>query len=178
MSFFNLSDGKQVESTTEFDIGGGDFDPMPAGTQLVSMIEEAKWVNKEDFNTKIPEDMIELRWLVLEGEYKSRKQFQKIRLKHEDSKKRDKAMKMLVAIDANCGGNLVAAGKEPTDMDLAQHLLMTPMVIMVQTVTEKNENGIEVPKANWVNKVSSLANGKPDPGPIATASDFNDDVDF
>lgn len=174
MSFFDLSDGQKAESTTEAEMGGGNFAPIPSNTQLASAIEESKWDSSDRDG-----EFISCKWTVLEGEYENRKVFQKIKVKDQDSKTRDKAMKMLAAIDANCGGKLVAAGKEPTDMDLAQNLLMKPMVIMVQVWELETEQGEKI-NGNWVNKVSSLANGKPDatPAPANKANDFDDDIPF
>ena len=58
---------------------------------------------------------------------------------------------MLAAIDANCGGKLMASGEEPTDTSLAKALLNKPMHIKVM-VWEMDDR-----KGNWVSAVAPKA---------------------
>ena len=41
MGFWNLSDGKEVESKSEFEAGGG-FEVIPDGTRVLAAVEECK----------------------------------------------------------------------------------------------------------------------------------------
>jgi len=142
MSFFTTSDNQTIKQSGGFEMGGGAFDPIPANTQLKAMIDEAKWDSYEG------DSYISLRWVVIDGEFKGRKIFQKVRVKDQDPKKADKAKHMLVAIDFNAGGKLVESGVEPDDMALMINLVNKPMFIMVD-VWEINDK-----KGNWVKAVS------------------------
>lgn len=144
MSFWNLSDNSTVnpQDAGTFEIGGGE--PIPANTQLKACIDEAAWDEYEG------EELIKLTWSVLEGEHDNRKVYQKIRVRDLDSKKRDKAIKMLMAIDANAGGRLMKSGAEPDDNALQVCLLNKPMVIKV--AIWKSDSGT----GNWVQKVAPI----------------------
>ena len=71
MSFWKTSDNRAVESNGNFKMGGGE--PIPDNTNLKACIDEASWDSWEG------EHYIKLRWTVLDGDYKSRKVFQKIK---------------------------------------------------------------------------------------------------
>jgi len=143
MSFFNLSDNAQLDNTGSFS-SQEEIKPIPAKTQLKAAIDEAKWDSYEG------DEYINLTWTVLDGEYKNRKIFQKLRVKDDDSKKRDKALRMLAAIDSNAKGGLVASGREPQTHELQTALMHKPMVIMVQVWKIDDKEG------NWVSAVSPL----------------------
>lgn len=149
MSFFNLSDNEDATQTgATFETGGGAIEPIPNNTNLLSVIDEAKW----DF-TNQGEQYISLRWAVLSPQgYANRKVFHKIRVLSGDTKQADKAKRMLAAIDANAGGKLAAAGSQPTDQSL-QVLLNKPMVIKVQVWEMLNGEGV-TKTGNWVCAVS------------------------
>lgn len=174
MSFWQTSDNQKIDTSGKFEIGGGE--PIPANTALKVMITEASWDEYEG------ERSIKLRWDVIDGEYKNRVIFQKLRVLDADGKKKDKALRMLAAIDANAGGKLLALGREPSDMDLASSLLNKPMWIKVQ-VWEFNDK-----KGNWVAAVSGGGSAKaapapapePAPAPAAATSGggFDEDIPF
>lgn len=136
--FWNLSDGEDIKETAgsgEFDAGGGNLLPIPSETSVLAAIDEAKWDKDQDGNR-----FISLRWTVLApDDYKNRKVFQKLWVTDADPKakadkvagKRDKAKKMLGAIDTNCGGKLLAKGVAPTDESLTSCLTNKPMVVKV-----------------------------------------------
>lgn len=167
MTFWNVSDG-ELNTTGEMDMGGGN-DPIPANTGLKAAIDEIKWDDYEG------DEYISARWVVIDGEFKNRKVFHKIRVKDGESKKRDKAIRMLAAIDANAGGQLMKLGREPSDMDLASCLMNKPMAIKVG-VWE-----IDDKKGNWVMAVAPLNGAKkkepvqPAPTPV---EDYDDDIPF
>jgi len=151
--FWNLSDGEDAAKTgAEYEIPGGSMEPIPAGSSVLAMIDEAKW----DHTQNDAEEYISLRWTVLAPEeYKNRKVFHKLWVTDHDPNakdhakavaKTDKARKMLAAIDANAGGRLTAKDARPTDDDLARALQDRPMVITLM-VWESNTGG---GGGNWV----------------------------
>ena len=159
MSFWNLCDNTAItneEKSGTYESGGGDFEPIPAGTQLKACIDDAAW---DDYEGEI---FINLTWSVLEGEHTNRKVFQKIRVRDGDPKKRDKALRMLAAIDANCGGKLMESGAEPDDNALQSSLVNKPMLIKVDVWEMKDFKG------NWVQKVA----------PITSTLDLDEEVPF
>jgi len=159
MSFWNLSDGSKIDSSTSFEMGGNSV--IPDNTNCKAVIEEAMWDQWE------ADECIKLRWSVIDGEFKGRKVFHKIKVKDNDPSKRDKAVRMLAAIDANCGGKLRTLTQEPEDFHLQSALCNKPMIIKVM-VWEINDK-----KGNWVAKVSSAA------APAApAASAFDQDIPF
>jgi len=150
MSFFKMSDGTAPSTNGTAEMGGGNLPPIPAGTQLKAMIVEAKWDDGGQYNNR----HIKLRWDVVDGEYKKRVVFQKVQVCETDTNKRDKAIRMLAAIDANCGGKIMQLNAEPTDMDLMQNLCNKPMVIKVEVWEMENDQGQPM-SGNWVQAVSS-----------------------
>ena len=161
MSFFTLSTGQQVASNGTMEMGGGDIPPIPANTNVLAAIDEAKW-DEYDGNR-----FISFRWNVLQpSEYANRKIFQKVQVMNTDPNKRDKAIAMLAAIDANAGGKIVAAGREPTDQDLLLNLANRPMVLNLQVWEIKEDRATKQPlpesewkRGNWVSKVAPRSNG-------------------
>lgn len=158
MGFWNLSDGEDAAKTgAEYEIPGGNMDPIPAGSSVLAMIDEAKW----DHTQNDAEEYISLRWTVLAPEeYKNRKVFQKLWVTDHDPNakdtakaiaKTDKARKMLAAIDANAGGKLTAKDAKPSSDDLAMALMDKPMVITLG-VWESNQPGGN--GGNWVMAVA------------------------
>ena len=148
MSFWNLSDNKSVDTSGEFETGGGNIEPIPSNTDVLAVCDEAKWDERGD------DRYISLRWTVMKpADYKNRKVFQKIRVLDSDPAKADKAKRMLAAIDANAGGKLVAAGEEPTDENLTKCLTNKPMVLRLQVWELETEQG-EVKTGNWVSRVA------------------------
>lgn len=178
MSFFTLSDGNTATSDGNMDMGGGSFDPIPANTNVLAAITESKIDSYEG------ERYINNTWTVLApAEYKNRKVFQKLRVYDADPAKKDKAIRMLAAIDANCGGKLVASGKEPTDSLLTQCLLNKPMVCNLQVweITE-DKNGKPLPESswksgNWISKVSPRK-AQQEAAPAPAVEDDTDKIPF
>ena len=153
MSFWNI---ENLETSGEFEAGGGDIQPIPADTQCLASIDEAKWDTDRDNNA-----YISLRWNVLQpAEYKNRKVFQKLWVKDDDprakdaGKKREKAIRMLAAIDQNAGGKLRATGAEPTDESLGLGLVNKPMLIKVMVWKITDEATGENKAGNWIGAVS------------------------
>lgn len=148
MSFWNLSDGNEVEATEEFD---AQYTPViPDNTNCLACIDSAEWKNNNE-----GEQYINITWSVVEGEHQGFKVFQKVRVNIADSKKRDKAIRMLSAIDMNAGGHLRKLGQEPEDLDLAMHLANKVMLIKVM-IWEMDDGK----QGNWVSAVASGAERK------------------
>lgn len=173
MGFWNLSDGKAVESKSEFELGGG-FEVIPDGSRVLAAVEECKddqWEGERFFN---------LKWRILEGEYKNRIIFQKLKVFSSKEKQRDNAITMLAAIDANAGGKLMASGKEPTDFAIASALANRPMILLLRVweSEDKQKTG------NYVAGVFGRQQTKASPAPKQSAPsneppmDFSDDVPF
>ena len=196
MSFWDLSDGGSATDTgTEYEIpGGGDLTPIPNGSSVLAMIDEAKWDERNDAR------YISLRWSVLSpDEYKNRKIFQKLFVTDADPnaksadaamKKRDKARRMLAAIDANAGHKLVKVQGEPNDDQLQLALCNKPMLIkcMVWSMDDREKPGEKI-EGNWIAAVSPKAKGidvkpvapKPAKSPKAEQppmDEMDDDVPF
>ena len=194
MSFWDLSDGASAATTgTEYEIEGGNMAPIPAESSVLAMPDEAKWDRKDT-----GERYISLRWTVLSpDEYKNRKIFHKLWVTDLDPQakdnakaiaKRDKARKMLAAIDANAGGKLAMKAGEPTDDDLAMALLNKPMIVKVMIWSMPDTRNGGFMEGNWVAAVSPKAKGidvKPATARPAQASqggskraDLDDEIPF
>lgn len=151
MSFFNLSDG-QLDQNKEFDMGGGDLEPIPNNTQVTAIIESSEWDEYEG------DRYIKNKWSIVDGEYQGRVIFQKVKVCESDPKKKDKALRMLAAIDNNCGGKLQQLGVEPDDMQLGINLTNTPMTLLLRVWKIKGDDG-EEKAGNWIGAVAPV--GKP-----------------
>ena len=168
MSFWDLSDGSNAAETssTEYEIPSGNMEPIPDGSSVLAMIDEAKWDKARDGDA----EFISLRWTVLSpDEYKNRKVFQKLWVTDDDpsakdadkaAKKRDKARRMLAAIDANAGGKLSQKPGVPTDETLTACLTNKPMIIktMVWEMPDRESPGSFI-SGNWIAAVAPKAKG-------------------
>jgi hypothetical protein len=179
MSFWGLSDGGDAATskTTDFEIGGGNMEPIPDGSNVLAMVDEAKW------ETKDGAEYISLRWTVAAPDaYRNRKVFQKLFVTDDDpglgdpdkaAKKRDKARRMLAAIDTNAGGLLTAKPGKPTADDLSVALAGKPMVIKVMLWEIEDRNTGEKIRGNWVSAVAdkskSVSIGQAKPAPQSAA---------
>lgn len=188
MSFWNLSDGDDATQTgSNFEIEGGNLAPIPDDSSVLAMLDEAKWAQDRQFN-----NYISLRWSVAKPEaYANRKIFQKLWVTDDDprakepAKKRDKALRMLAAIDANAGGKLSRIQGVPTDDNLALSLCNKAMVIKVKTWSMKGDDGQQM-DGNWVcavaPKTASISVGaeapKPAPKPAPGVDLDDDDIPF
>lgn len=157
MSFWNI-EGEDLNKTQgSFEQEGGDLEPIPDGTQVLALIDEAKW---NDFQGE--DRHISLRWSVMApAEYKNRKVFQKLWVlgnnpnQSDDAKRKaqaDKAKRMLAAIDHNAGGKLLESGEAPTDDSMTRSITNKPMVLKLR-VWEMEIQG-EKKSGNWIAAVS------------------------
>ena len=142
MSFWQTSEGKSATDTTgKFESGGG-IALIPENTTCLAMITEANIANYEG------NEYINLAWTVNKPDaYKNRKVFQKVRIFDAETKKRDKALNMLAAIDKNAGGKLSKSDSAPTNETLF-FLMQKPMLIKVMVWEINDKTG------NWVAAVS------------------------
>lgn len=182
MSFFTTSTGDNLaqNNTGSFSMGGDDFAPIPKDTRVLAVCEEAKISEYQD------KRYINLKWKIAQPkEFANRTIFQKIHVFESDSAKRDKALRMLAAIDANAGGKLAKENREPTDKSLSAALTNRPMVLKlgVWELEDKSKSG------NWVQEVSAKKGAaepapapKPAPAPAPRATggfdDMDDDIPF
>lgn len=196
MSFWATSDGGNAteNAATEYESGGGGFEIIPDKSTVLAEVDQAVWAQDASFN-----NYIALRWNVLKPEeVAGRKVFHKLWVEDLDPnakdqkkgmEKRDKALNMLAAIDANAGGKLARKGSRPTEDELALALVSKPMAIFLR-IWENRDKG---PGGNWVAGVypknKELALGKaPAPkaggnvsrgnGGVSFGTDLDDDVPF
>lgn len=164
--FWNTSEGDNVASKkdTSFEIeGGGNLEPIPDGSSVLALVEEAKWDEKDGA------EYITVRWSVMRPQtYENRKVFQKLWVTDDDpgaksadkaAKKRDKALRMLAAIDTNAGGRLTKVAGRPENEDLAAALVGKPMVIKVMLWEIEDRQTGETIRGNWVSAVSPKSKG-------------------
>ena len=151
MSFWQTSEGKSATDTTgKFESNGG-IALIPENTTCLAMIIEANIAEYQG------DEYINLAWTINKPDaYKNRKVFQKVRVFDADTKKRDKALNMLAAIDKNAGGVLAQFNAAPTNVTLLQ-IMNKPMLIKVM-VWDMNDK-----KGNWVAAVSPRSTEEPVP---------------
>lgn len=151
MSFWQTSEGKSATDTTgKFESNGG-IALIPENTTCLAMITEANIAEYQG------DEYINLAWTVNKPDaYKNRKVFQKVRIFDAETKKRDKALNMLAAIDKNAGGKLSKSDSAPTNETLL-NLMQKPMLIKVM-VWEINDK-----QGNWVAAVSPRSTEEPVP---------------
>ena len=186
MSFWDLNDGSKAESGAEYEMAGGDIEPIPAKTGCIAAIEEAKWDEYQE------DRYISLKWRVSRPEaYANRVIFQKVKVFGTSQDKdpqatADKAKRMLAAIDTNAGGKLMKVKGEPTDQDLMSALMGKMMAIKVMVWSIKDESTGDTKKGNWISAVAPAKGGaqpsaetpKPAPAPVASQDDDLDDIPF
>lgn len=152
-NFWTTSDGKDVteDAEKEYSVGGGSFDIIPDKTNCLALVKNAAWTEDRDNNR-----YINVQWSIVKPEaFANQNVWQKLWVKDDDpraakpAQKRDKALKMLSTIDANAGGKLAKAGREPDDDDLALALTNKQMGITVMVW----ENDQKEPGGNWVSAV-------------------------
>lgn len=177
MSFWATSDGSSAQKTEgKFEMGGGDLAPIPDGTSVLAIAEEAKNDEYQD------NQYIKVKWRISKpAEYANRVIFQKVQVYEKDAGKADKAKRMLAAIASNAGGGLFTSMEQrnetmPSDMSLAQ-LCNRPMVLKmgVWELDDKSKSG------NWVQAVAPAKAGTAAPvaAPAPPASSINlDDIPF
>jgi len=189
--FWNTSDGESATDTgKEYEQPSGNIDPIPNDSNVLAFIAVAKWAEDKDFNK-----YIELEWTVEQPqEYANRKIWQKLWLKDPDpraktpeaaAKKRDKALRMLAAIDANCGGKLARSSGEPDNDDLAIALQAKLMTIKVMVWEMQGSDGTQM-QGNWIAGVFPKSKGvkvnpdapKPAAKPATKAGATVDDEDI
>lgn len=147
-SWWETSEGEDLTENVskEYDAGGGDFEIIPAKTKALAYPATAAWAKDRDGNR-----YINIQWRIAKPEeYANRVVFQKLWCDDDDprakdpAKKRDKAKKMLAAIDANAGGKLAKAGREPDDDDLALALTNKQMGVLINVWEMDGKEG------NWI----------------------------
>lgn len=162
MSFWQTSDGKTATQTTGAFESGGSIELIPENTTCLAMITEANIAEYQG------DEYINLAWTVTKPDaYKNRKVFQKVRIFDIETKKRDKALQMLAAIDKNAGGKLAKIDTAPTNETLL-NIMQKQMLIKVM-VWDMNDK-----KGNWIAAVSPRQTQETAPAP----EPVDDDIPF
>lgn len=172
MSFWSLSDGKEVETSTKYEEASGGW-LIPDNTKVLAYIDETMWSERDSCR------YVSNRWRVAKPEsLKNRVVFQKLwvlgnnpQKKDEEAKKKqgDKARKMIGAIDANAGGELRKL-PEYKDEDLQRCLMNKMMVIVVRIWSMTGDDGNKI-EGNWVSCVEEKGNAiSEDAKPIQVTS--------
>src|SRR5690625_425497 len=147
-------------------MGGDALAPIPDGTSVLAIAEEAK--NSEYQG----DEYINIKWRVSKPqEYANRVIFQKVRAYDPDTRKSDRAKRMLAAIASNAGGGLFNSMQQrgedrPSGISLAQ-LWNRPMVLKLAIwMKSKDKNGNDLPRekqtepgGNWVQAVAPAKAG-------------------
>lgn len=167
---FWIIDENEVENNTgEFSLSGNEFEPIPANTNALAMISEAKWDNYAG------EEYISLKWNILEpSQYKNRVIFHKLKVMQEDKNKAKKAQQMLLAINHNAKGKLHELRVQPSNEDLQKHLNFKPMMINIQVWD------LDGKKGNWISSVKPKGDGVVDMviPVVIEKNDVADDLGF
>lgn len=178
-NFWDMSDGTEIEDTNEFEMGGGNIEPIPDNTNCIATIEEATWKSYEN------DKYINVKWRVMRPEqYANRVIFQKVKVYGTSRDKdpqaaADKAKRMLAAIDQNCGGKLRQVRGEPTDVDLMTALVGRQMAIKVMKWEMTSDKDGSLMSGNWVAAVSPSKQQQAQTAPAAqAATDFDSEVPF
>ena len=183
MSFWDIGNGEKAtdDVKTEYEVPGGNMDPIPNNSDCLAEIKGAKWNTKKDAT----ERFVEIQWQVQEPqEYARRVVFQKLwvddldpmaKSKEKAEEKRTKALKMLATIDANAKGKLMQNANAPTDDDLALALVGAQAVVKVMLwEMDDRENYGEKIRGNWISAVKSkdspTSTGEPLPPKSSNAS--------
>ncbi len=147
MAFWDTNEGDKItkeNTSTDYEVST-QMEPIPDGTVLKAIPTEAKWDDYEG------DRYISIRWDVIDGEFKSRVIFHKVRVSSNKPKQKDKALRMLAAIDANAGGKLMELEGEPTDQQLS-YLCNKPMEIRVRIWEMENDQG-QTNTGNYKNNI-------------------------
>lgn len=193
MSFWDLSDGDAANENakSEYEIPGGNMDPIPNNSDVLAGIVAAKWAKKKDAD----ERFIDIQWKVKSPQvFENRVVFQKLWVADLDPQakdnekavaKRDKARRMLATIDLNAKGRLMKSNDMPTDDELALALVDAEMVIkcMVWEIDDRAKG--EVITGNWISAIkgkdAELTIGEPMKKSESTGGgglDLGDEIPF
>jgi hypothetical protein len=164
MSFWQKSTGEIVTPQDSFESKGGSMEPIPEKTVLTVIVSEIKWTEWEG------EHYINARYDVVDGNYKGRVQFDKLRVYGTD-KQKDRALEKLAVLDGLSGGQLQRLPGEPTDMDL-QAVTNRPLEIRVMVWEVVDKVTGEKKTGNWVQAIGKLGalSGSSKPAPQQQAA--------
>ena len=181
MSFWNTSTGESAYTNeTSYDAGGGNFEPLPEGSNVLATIDSVKWEKVFEGH----EEYINIQWTIIEPEeHRNRKIFQKLWVADLDpnakdnedgQRKRNLALRRFAVIDANAGGRLAKLTDAPTDDELMLSLAGKVMVIGLSVWEFNGKRG------NWVSSVydKSAPLNVPDDAPSKNKSSRQVDDDI
>lgn len=142
-------------------------EPIPDGTKVLAYVEDSHL----DQGPYDEQELVKLQWRVVKpSEYEGRVIFHKVKIYEPDNAKRLRQLKMLQAIDANCGG-AIARGNVVNDEALAT-LQNKPMVLKLGLWEMDGRSG------NWVMSVAPKPAGVSAPVPAPKPSVQVDDIPF
>jgi hypothetical protein len=173
MSFFKTSDGEKIQAEKSFDASGGYGEPIPDNVNVLACVDKIEWRSYEGVES------ISVQWgIVQPKEYANRKVFQNLKVNDAEPKKKDKALRMLAAIDAMHGGKLMALNAAPNDEQMAAALLNKLSVLKIGAFDIEGKKGNYV-KAVAERKAVGSADEVKSPAPRTAKSDsFDDDIPF
>lgn len=182
MSFWDLSDGTELDTTKTEVVASGGFEPIPDNTKVLASITDAKW--KEFDGDK----HIGLKWEIVSENFKKRIVFQSLKpygtsLCEDRVKSIDRSKCMIAAIYANVGATL-PTDRWPTDEELMRYLIGKIMGIHIKTYKSKKYGKLENYIAGISKKTTAASAPAADPQGRQTAAvsapsaaDF-DDIPF
>lgn len=167
MGYFKYDDGDKGAVNGEY--SGPSIEIIPKGTQCLAYIEDAGLEHSREGD----EQYINLKWRVMKpAEINNRVLYQKLRIWDENSNKRNRAKRMLEAIDQNSGGVIAAQDKEPDDALLSKALLNKPMLVKLEVWEIDGKSG------NWICAIAPKPTGDLPPMPAPTPKPTADGIPF
>ena len=159
---WGLSDGGSAADTgTEYETpGGGNLEPLPEGSKVLAMVENAEWRDADG------SEVLSLEWTIIKpADVANRRVFQKLWITDTDlrvkdaekaAKKRDRARRMFAAIDANAGGKLSKKGGGKPDADAIMLALANKAMVIRLGLWEMpdRDDPNRTMSGNWVQAVA------------------------
>ena len=167
MGFWDLEDGVTIDYSSDgtYEIPGAEVLPEGDYVALIKDIKIDSWEDNPEY--------IQISWSIVKPEkYKKRIVFHKLHVNDEKLAKREKALRMLYAININSGENLPRTEDAPSEVDLKKAFKSRQMTIRLKIW----ENDEKTKKGNWVDKVSPKVDSVPEPSEVSTVVD--EDVPF
>lgn len=142
MSFWNTSEGKQATGNEAELVK--EIQPIPDKTICRVMIDEGKWDEYQG------ERYISIAWSVIDGDYKNRKVFQKLKVYDSKATKADTHKEALMRLFMLTKTEVPQG--EPTDMQLMK-LAMKPLQIRCRVWEIEDSQTGDTKRGNWVDAI-------------------------
>lgn len=142
-------------------------EPIPDGTKVLAYVEDA-YMDQGPYDEH---ELVKLQWRVVKpAEYEGRVVPHKVKIHDPNNANRLRQLKMLQAIDANCGGT-IARGNVVNDEALTS-LQNKPMVLKLGLWEMDGRTG------NWVMAVAPKPAGVAAPVPAPKPAPVDDGIPF